>query len=137
VPNSREKALAIAAILLAHGGGDVVLLDLSVQAGWTDWFVIATATSSTHLRGLARFVDEGVASLGLSRLNQSRIDDEDEWLLVDLGDIVIHLMTERTRAFYELEKLWFQCEAIRPSVQGATQGSPEGAAPPALPASVK
>jgi ribosome-associated protein len=111
--NSGEAALELAALLANHNGGDVVVLDVSAQAGWTDRFVIATATSSAHLRGLARFIDEDVARLGLQRLGRPSLADDDEWLLVDLGTIVVHVMTERARAFYELEKLWFQSPGTR------------------------
>jgi ribosome-associated protein len=110
---SESVALALGETLAEHKGGDVVVLDVGQQAGWTDRFVIATATSTAHLRGLARFVDEELAKLGLSRLSRSSLSDDDEWLLIDLGGVVVHVMTERARAFYELEKLWFQSPAIR------------------------
>jgi ribosome-associated protein len=113
VPNSGEAATALAAALADHKGGDVVVLDVAVQAGWTDRFVIATATSSTHLRGLARCVDEEIVRLGLQRLNRGSVADDDEWLLVDLGSVIVHVMTERARSFYELEKLWFQSPSAR------------------------
>jgi ribosome-associated protein len=112
--NSGEAALALAAQIADHNGGDVVVLDVAAQAGWTDRFVIATATSSTHLLGLARLVDEAIAGLGLQRLGRrSTIADDDEWLLIDLGSVVVHIMTERAREFYELEKLWFQSAAAK------------------------
>lgn len=103
-----ETALSIAKTITLHNGEDVVVLDLSVQAGWTDRFVIATASSSAHLRGLERFIDEEAERLGLDRLHRKSLADDDEWLLVDLGSIVVHVMTHAARAFYELEKLWFQ-----------------------------
>jgi ribosome-associated protein len=103
-----EAALALGQVLAEHKGMDVIVIDLSAQAGWTDRFVIATATSGAHLRGLERFVDEEAAALGLQRLHKSTLADDDEWLLVDLGSIVVHVMTESARSFYELEKLWFQ-----------------------------
>ena len=111
VPASSEAALGLASLLADHGAGDVIVLDVSAQALWTDRFVIATATSSAHLRGLARFVDEEVVRLKLQRLGRGALADDDEWLLVDLGSVVVHVMTERARAFYELEKLWFQSPA--------------------------
>jgi ribosome-associated protein len=116
--NSERTALALAKVLADHSGTDVVVLDVAAQAGWTDCFVIATATSSAHLRGLARFVDEELAKLGLARLNRSSFSEDDEWLLIDLGIVVVHVMTEHARDFYELEKLWFQSPAVKvgPSV---------------------
>jgi ribosome-associated protein len=118
VPNSAEAALALARVLAEHKGGDVVVLDVAAQAGWTERFVIATASSSTHLRGLARSLDEEIGSSGLARLHASSLAADDEWLLVDLGSIVVHIMTERARDFYELEKLWFQSPATKVEAPG-------------------
>ena len=129
MPSSREAALGLAQVLADHNGGDVVVLDLSVQAGWTDWFVIATATSGAHIRGLARFVDDEVVARKLERLGHSRQADDDEWILIDLGSVVVHLMTERARSFYELEKLWFQAASVPVAPRGAAAGArQEGAA---------
>jgi ribosome-associated protein len=119
--NSDDTALAVARVLADHSGADVVVLDVAAQAGWTDRFVIATATSTAHLRGLARFVDEELAKLGLARLNRSSFSEDDEWLLIDLGSIVVHVMTVSARAFYELEKLWFQSPATKVA---PTMGAP-------------
>ncbi len=119
-PNSGEAALALATLLADHNGENVIVLDVSIQAGWTDRFVIATATSSAHLRGLVRFIDEETIRLGLHRLSRNSLADDDEWLLIDLGDVVVHVMTEHARTFYELEKLWFQSPAVLvgPSIPG-------------------
>lgn len=110
---SQDQASAIGTLLAEHRGGDVTLLDMASLSGWTDWFVIATATSVTHLRGMARRVEEYAALQGLQARGGASIGDEEEWVLLDLGDVVVHLMTERARGFYELEKLWFQAEAIK------------------------
>ena len=120
-------ALDLAGLLAAHNGGDVVVLDVSAQAGWTDRFVIATATSSAHLRGLVRFIDDEVLRLGLQRLGRrSNLADDDEWLLVDLGSIVVHVMTEGARTFYELEKLWFESPSTRVAPPNRLAGAPGG-----------
>jgi len=111
--SSGDAAISIAKTLALHNGEDVVVLDLSVQAGWTDRFVIATATSSAHLRGLERFIDDEAERLGFDRLHRKSLADDDEWLLVDLGSIIVHVMTHATRSFYELEKLWFQAPATQ------------------------
>lgn len=91
-----------------HNAQDVLVLDVSATASWTDRFLIATATSTAHMRGLERFLDEKAQELGLSRLSRATRADEDEWLLLDFGSIIVHLMTASARSFYELEKLWFE-----------------------------
>lgn len=120
--NSREAAFSLARVLAEHRAADVVVLDVSTLAGWTDYFVIGTATSGGHLRGLYRFVEEAVTELKLERFNRPSVADDDEWLLADLGTVVVHLMTAHSRAFYELEKLWFQAVAARvePSIPEPT-----------------
>ncbi len=112
--DSGASALSLAGVLAVHGAGEVLVLDVSAQAGWTDRFVIATATSLGHLRGLARFIDEEAARLGLRPPKGRKAQaEDDEWLLIDLGDVVVHVMTAAARSFFELEKLWFQSPATR------------------------
>jgi ribosome-associated protein len=120
---SAKAAFAIAAEIADHKGADVVVMDVSALAGWTDRFVIATATSSVHLRGLERVAVEAAAALGLDRLHKGSSAADDEWLLVDLGDVVVHLMTESARGFYELEKLWFQASVERVAAAGTALGA--------------
>jgi ribosome-associated protein len=131
VRDSKEAAFGIARLLADHKGADVVVLDLASQAGWTDYFVIATATSGTHLRSLARCADEYAAEGGMARLNRAAVADDEEWALADLGTVVVHVMTERARAFYELEKLWFQARATRvePELPPAAAPAAPGGAP--------
>jgi len=116
--NSRDAAFVLARTLAEHKGIDVLVLDLAAQASWTDFFVIATASSGTHLRSLARFADEAAAASGLSRLNRASVAEDEEWALEDFGSVVVHVMNERARAFYELEKLWFQAKVSKVELEG-------------------
>lgn len=113
--NSRENAVEIARLLKEGKGGDVLILDVTAKNTFADYFIIATASSSVHLRGLHRIVTDGIAALGVKpvpvRQNNS---SSDEWRLIDLGDVVVHIMTAPARAFYDLEKLWFGAEIITP-----------------------
>jgi ribosome-associated protein len=108
-----ETALALGDLLREHKGGDVAVLDLRELNAWTSFFVIATVTSGTHLQGLERHIKEFVRDRGIDIYRRSRkpasgtgVSPPDEWHLIDLGPIVIHLMTSRARSFYELERLW-------------------------------
>lgn len=110
-----EEAAALGELLHAHKGGDVTVLDLRVMDAWTDFFVIATATSNTHLDGLERHVKEFCRERDLEILRRSRkgAGEEDEWRLFDLGWAVIHLMSDRLRSFYELERLYPEAHALK------------------------
>jgi len=107
-----EDTLQIDAIELGkliddHRGGDVVVMDMRALNFWTDFFIIATVTSNTHLLGLERHIKEFVREKGLEILHRSRKPEgDDEWCLLDLGSIVIHLMSNKVRQFFELERLW-------------------------------
>jgi len=104
----REAAIALGNIIKDHNGGDVMVLDVTGMNTWADYFVIATVTSSTHSHGLQKNVMENLKELGLEvHPAKRKIPDGDEWTLIDLGSVIVHLMTPTARAFYDLEKLWF------------------------------
>ncbi len=103
-----ESALALGKILAEHKGGDVSVLDVTGMNSWSDFFVIATVTSSAHSRGLQRHVRDSLKALDLEvRPTRRKTADGDDWTLIDLGDVVVHLMSKAARDFYDLEKLWF------------------------------
>ena len=102
-----EKAKEIAKLMEDGKGSDVVLLDISGLNSWTDYFVIVTVSSSTHWQGLYKDVKNYIKDNDLEiHVTNRKSPDGDDWNLIDLGSIVIHLMSEQARAFYDLEKLW-------------------------------
>lgn len=102
-----EKAIELAKLMEDGKGKDVVLLDVSGLNSWTDYFVIATVNSSTHWQGLYKQVKEYIKENDLEvHVTNKKSPDGDDWNLIDLGPIVIHLMSEAAREFYDLEKLW-------------------------------
>ena len=106
--NTEEKAIEIAKLMIDGKGKDVTLLDISGLNSWTDYFVIVTVNSSTHWQGLYKQVKEYIKENDLEiHLTNKKTPDGDDWNLIDLGPIVIHLMSEAARSFYDLEKLWF------------------------------
>lgn len=84
---------------------DIHEIDVSSQNPLTDMFVIASGNSSRHVKSMAENLvikakDAGCPPLGIEGQKEA------EWILVDLNDIIVHLMLPKTRAFYNLEKLW-------------------------------
>ena len=111
-----ETARAIAGLLGDHKGADVLALDLRQMGAWTDFFVIATASSDAHMDGLERHIKEFCAERGIEILRRSRRPDgEDEWRIIDLGPAVIHLFSRRAREFYDLERLYSMARDCRQS----------------------
>ncbi|GAA4892155.1 ribosome silencing factor [Ferrimonas pelagia] len=86
-------------------GRDVVVLDVSDRSDITDFMIVCTGTSKTHVRSIAENVyvqakDAGNMPLGVEG------KDAGEWALVDLSSVILHVMQQQTRDLYQLEKLW-------------------------------
>lgn len=84
---------------------DIVTLDVKAKSSVTDAMVICSGNSKRHVIAIAEHValeakQTGVAVLGVEG------KESGEWVLVDLGDVILHVMQDETRDFYQLEKLW-------------------------------
>lgn len=84
---------------------DVVTIDLKDQSTIADYLVIASGTSSRQISSLAEKVKEDLKSAGADGI---RIEgaSQGDWVLVDAGDIIVHLFRPEVREFYSIEKLW-------------------------------
>ena len=101
MPTSKETALMAARVAEAHKVSKLKVLDLR-KLFVTDYFVIGTIFNRHHGKAVAEGIEEalGEKPLGVSGL------DEGAWVLIDLGDVVIHLFEEQFRDYYDLEGLW-------------------------------
>jgi ribosome-associated protein len=100
-------AIELGRLLKEHKGGDITLIDLRPLSIWTDFFIVVTVTSGAHLSGLQRRVNEFAHENELPVLHGHKKPAlGNGWDICDLGFIVVHLMTEESRSFYELENLW-------------------------------
>jgi ribosome-associated protein len=84
---------------------NIVTLDVTALTDVMDYMVIASGTSNRHVKSLASHVSveakkQGIAPMGMEG------EDAGEWVLVDFGDVVVHVMLPATRDFYDLERLW-------------------------------
>jgi ribosome-associated protein len=86
-------------------GFDIKVLDVRRLTTVTDYMVVASGTSDRHVRALARSVVERSRAAGHPALGIEG-DRDGEWVLVDLNDVVVHVMLPRVRDFYQLERLW-------------------------------
>ncbi|MFA9460405.1 ribosome silencing factor [Thiohalorhabdus methylotrophus] len=84
---------------------DVQTLDVSERSGFADYFVIATGTSDRHVGSIADHLQEEVKHAGFQP-NGIEGAESGDWILLDLGGVIVHVMRAETRAFYNLEELW-------------------------------
>ncbi|MGL6195851.1 MAG: ribosome silencing factor [Thermoguttaceae bacterium] len=112
MPSSEERAKMAAKIALENRGSDVVILDLRKVTANFDFFVIATGTSRRQLHSISEEIDKVYEhELGDTRMSISGYE-ESRWIVLDYGDIVVHLFDQETRDYYALEELWGKSEKI-------------------------
>jgi ribosome-associated protein len=99
---------------------DITTIDVRGKTSITDFMVIASGTSNRHVKSLVDNVLEKVKEKGVRPLGSEGLDTG-EWALLDLGDIVVHVMLPTARQFYDLERLWQGAEQSR----AQHQNSPE------------
>ena len=86
-------------------GRDVVVLDVAALTDVTDYMILVTGTSRRHVRALVDAVHDAAKGRSAQILGMEGAD-LGEWVLLDLADVVVHVMQTETRAFYDLERLW-------------------------------
>jgi ribosome-associated protein len=91
---------------------DIAVLDVSKLTSITSYMIIATASSTRQAKSLAHNVQEKLRDAGV-RITGVEGEQEGEWVLVDLGDVVVHIMLQNTRDYYNLEQLWGAAEDRR------------------------
>lgn len=116
-PDDAALARRAAAVCLDHKADDVVVLDLHGVTDMTDYFIVASGTSTTHVRGVAQQVmdalqEQGVRAASVEGLTQGR------WVLLDYVDFVVHVFHPSLRTFYQLERLWGDAPALAASPRG-------------------
>ena len=91
---------------------DITTIDVRDKTSITDFMVIASGTSSRHVKSLVDNVLEKTKEQGVRPIGSEGLDSG-EWALLDLGDIVVHVMLPTARQFYDLERLWQGAEQSR------------------------
>ncbi len=119
VDNLDVRKLAVDAIDELKGQ-DVVELDVHTLTDVTDCLVIASGRSDRHVKSLAQNVIESAKAAGVQPLGVEGLDEGD-WVLVDLCDVVVHVMQPETRDYYEIEKLWTKMDSgSKPKTQSVS-----------------
>ena len=117
--DSQAKALRVAQALLEKHAEDVVILDVRGLSSVTDFFVLCTAGSRPHLEALREHVQASLVQVGEAVWHVEGIAPAPRdavqglrWVLLDCGDLVVHLLDQPARVFYRLEDLWADASRV-------------------------
>ena len=103
--NSEQLSELVVATLEDGKGKDIVKLNVRNMTSVTDYMVVASGTSNRHVSALAEAVSDKSKAAGHRPIGVEG-ESGSEWVLLDLGDTLVHVMLPRVREFYNLEKLW-------------------------------
>lgn len=90
---------------------DIVKINVEEKTSVADYFIVASARSSTQVKSLAEHIEEKVEKEGVNVIRREGIQDA-RWVVLDFGDVIVHLFNDETRLFYHLERLWGEGEKI-------------------------
>lgn len=112
---SSEEVIKVATAALEDvKGTDILTIDVRDKTSIADYMLICTGTSNRQLSALVESVRDKVKAAGVMPLGEEGKGDSD-WVLLDLGDVIVHVMTAAARQFYDLERLWHGAEQSRAS----------------------
>lgn len=102
---SKEIALAAIEALEDKKGEDIKIIDISQVSILADYFIIASGNNRNQIQALCDNVEEKLGRMGILK-KQTEGYDNGNWILIDYGDIVIHVFDKENRLFYDLERIW-------------------------------
>ena len=109
--NAMERANWVAEAALDRKALDVVALDVGALTSYADAFLLATGTSDRHTRAITDAIREAGVRRGEKPLGVEGYD-EGRWVLIDLGDVIVHVFLAEVREEYSLERLWSDARSI-------------------------
>ena len=107
----RETALLCVRYALDKKAYDLLLLDVSGLTSLADFFLICTGRSDTQVQAIAQSIEESLGKLGRKPRTVEGLRSG-HWVLIDYGDVVVHVFLESVRTFYDLERLWARAAVV-------------------------
>jgi len=111
VEKARSLVLICAGAALERKAGNLVILKVRELSSFTDYFVICSGTSDRQVRSIADHVEERLKKEGILPLGVEGRQGGN-WILMDYGEVVLHIFFEATREFYDIERLWAEAPAL-------------------------
>ena len=92
---------------------DIMVLDVRGKSDITDFFVLATGTSNTHIKSLPAYVNDEMAKNGIKALRREGIIKDTKWSVLDYGFVIVHIFTKELRDEYSLESIWGDAKKVK------------------------
>jgi ribosome-associated protein len=106
---SKELAFSTATLAISKKANDIQILNISTISDVTDFFVICSGDSDTHVKAIADAIEDGLRELDV-RVHRKEGFQALQWVLLDYFDVVVHIFQQRTRDYYQIERLWGDAE---------------------------
>lgn len=127
-PEAVELTIAAARAAADRKAEEIIAIDVSERLALTDVFLVVSAANDRQVRAVVDAVDEAMIKAGARRRLREGFE-EAHWVLVDYGDVVVHVQQAEDREFYALERLWKDCPLVElPADVVAGSGASEGGA---------
>ena len=110
--DGREKALLCVRFALEKKAYDLVVMEVGELTSLADYFLICTGRSDTQVQAITQSIDENLGRLGIRPLAVEGYT-HGQWVVMDYGDVVVHVFYEPVREFYDLERLWSRASRVR------------------------
>jgi len=111
-PEGLAKALLCARAAIDKKAENVKILDLSELSGFTDYFLICSGTSDRQVQAIGESISRALDVEGYQILSAEGLQDG-RWVLIDFGDVVVHVFLDALRDYYDLENLWKDAPKVR------------------------
>ena len=109
--DSAQLAKAAVDVASDKKASDIMLLDIRDVAAFADYFVICSGNNSRQIQAIADSIDEELGKQGAKVLHREGIA-ETGWLLLDFGDVIVHIFGAKERDYYRLERLWSEAKTV-------------------------
>lgn len=109
--DGRERALLCVRFALEKKAYDLVLMEVGQLTSLADYFLICTGRSDTQVQAICQSIEENLGRLGIRPLSIEGLP-RGQWVVMDYGDVVIHVFYEPLREFYDLERLWARAPRV-------------------------
>ena len=124
-PSSKEKAFLCARALLDRKAVDLVILEVTKLSSFTDYFLICSGNSDRQVQALAFHVEEKLGKRGIHPLGVEG-KREGRWILLDYGEVIVHVFYQPVREFYDLERLWSEAPRLEMPPASRVRRKPPG-----------